>query len=233
MKLRRRELQVVKAGWIVSMVILLKVITFALCIKQSPFSSSNPLSLSLSHQLREGNDRVLRGRRCRLKVEEEAHEETEEEAQEDETAIQVVCASMPIHKSLNLYVLCHYIYVGIIVCRTWTKNGRFSVHSSIRQREHMRRDAMAGLHVLRLMPEPTAVALLTLMDAEYLEEEAHEETEEEAQEDETVIQDKNGRTSVHSSIRQREHMRRDAMAGVHVLRLMPEPTAVALLYAQQ
>ncbi|CAF1700096.1 unnamed protein product [Brassica napus] len=42
-------------------------------------------------------------------VEEEAHEETEEEAQEDETAI---------HKSLNLYVLCHYIYVGIIVCRT-------------------------------------------------------------------------------------------------------------------
>ncbi|KAF3527621.1 hypothetical protein DY000_02037360 [Brassica cretica] len=161
MKLRRRELQVVKAGWIVSMVILLKVITFALCIKQSPFSSSNPLSLSLSHQLREGNDRVLRGRRCRLKVEEEAHEETEEEAQEDETAIQVVCASMPIHKSLNLYVLCHYIYVGIIVCRTWTKNGRFSVHSSIRQREHMRRDAMAGLHVLRLMPEPTAVALLS------------------------------------------------------------------------
>ncbi|CAN6814142.1 unnamed protein product [Brassica oleracea] len=52
-------------------------------------------------------------------VEEEAHEETEEEAQEDETAIQVVCVSMPIHKSLNLYVLCHYIYVGIIVCRTW------------------------------------------------------------------------------------------------------------------
>ncbi|KAH0878106.1 hypothetical protein HID58_065500, partial [Brassica napus] len=32
MKLRRRELSVVKAGWIVSMVILLKVITFALCI---------------------------------------------------------------------------------------------------------------------------------------------------------------------------------------------------------
>ncbi|KAG2249303.1 hypothetical protein Bca52824_088931 [Brassica carinata] len=66
-----------------------------------------------------------------------------------------------------------------------------------------------------------------------VEEEAHEETEEEAQEDETVIQDKNGRTSVHSSIRQQEHMRKDAMAGLHVLRLMPEPTAVALLYAQQ
>ena len=32
MKLRRRELPVVKAGWIVSMVIMLKIITFALCI---------------------------------------------------------------------------------------------------------------------------------------------------------------------------------------------------------
>ncbi|CAN6913012.1 unnamed protein product [Brassica oleracea] len=125
MKLRRRELLVVKAGWIVSMVILLKVITFALCIKQSPFSSSNPLSLSLSLINSEEATTVY----SEDAVEEEAHEETEEEAQEDETVIQ-------------------------------DKNGRTSVHSSIRQREHMRRDAMAGVHVLRLMPEPTAVALL-------------------------------------------------------------------------
>ncbi|WZZ24858.1 uncharacterized protein BNAC01G11070D isoform X1 [Brassica napus] len=115
MKLRRRELLVVKAGWIVSMVILLKVITFALCIKQSPFSSSNPLSLSLSLINSEEATTVY----SEDAVEEEAHEETEEEAQEDETVIQVVCVSMPIHKSLNLYVLCHYIYVEIIVCRTW------------------------------------------------------------------------------------------------------------------
>ncbi|KAL0687675.1 hypothetical protein Bca4012_087352 [Brassica carinata] len=126
MKLRRRELLVVKAGWIVSMVILLKVITFALCIKQSPFSSSNPLSLSLSLINSEEATTVY----SEDAVEEEAHEETEEEAQEDETVIQV------------------------------DKNGRTSVHSSIRQQEHMRKDAMAGLHVLRLMPEPTAVALL-------------------------------------------------------------------------
>ncbi|CAF2069680.1 hypothetical protein HID58_041083 [Brassica napus] len=125
MKLRRRELLVVKAGWIVSMVILLKVITFALCIKQSPFSSSNPLSLSLSLINSEEATTVY----SEDAVEEEAHEETEEEAQEDETVIQ-------------------------------DKNGRTSVHSSIRQQEHMRKDAMAGLHVLRLMPEPTAVALL-------------------------------------------------------------------------
>ncbi|CAN6920110.1 unnamed protein product, partial [Brassica oleracea] len=73
----------------------------------------------------------------------------------------------------------------------------------------------------------------TVYSEDAMEEEAHEETEEEAQEDETAIQDKNGRTSVHSSIRQRQHMRRDAMVGLHVLMLMLEPTAVALLYAQQ